>query len=66
MLRAKRDDNPVVLRPLRPLKLADAERTISLTWLDLRPGSNVMEEPAVELPLRPGLVSSFKQQALDN
>ena len=35
MLRAKRDDNPVVLRPLRPLKLADAERTISLTWLDL-------------------------------
>ena len=35
MLRAKRDGNPVVLRPLRPLKLADAERTISLTWLDL-------------------------------
>jgi len=35
MLRAKRDDNPVVLRPLRPLKLADAEGTISLTWLDL-------------------------------
>ena len=35
MLRAKRDDNPVVPRPLRPLKLADAERTISLTWLDL-------------------------------
>ena len=54
MLRAKRDDNPVVLRPLRPLKLADAERTISLTWLDLGSVTNVMEEPAVELPLLTG------------
>ena len=64
MLRAKRDDNPVVLRPLKPLKLADAERTISLTWLDLGSVTNVMEEPAVELPLLTGRVVQLVLDAM--
>ena len=64
MLRAKRDDNPVVPRPLRPLKLADAERTISLTWLDLGSVTNVMEEPAVELPLLTGRVVQLVLDAM--